>query len=230
MSNIKKFESEENFKRTSTENSNSLSKSEIANNPPSSNQTEANEPKKKKTKLGIKKEEELSTAYICKTNEVIFFKIINNKEEFENFQNLSNLEHSFNPLFTNQVINEEEVIIGYKNLKILISLTPRMLYPHVKIIYDSHLKIRDDLELLLKKQFEHTYETNSEKFLEKLNEEIGGENLAPKGDIIFSQIDEENKKSLKVKFLLSLGLLFRRIKSKRLSRKLELSKHLYILY
>ena len=132
---------------------------------------------------------------------MIFFKIINNKEEFENFQNLSNLEHSFNPLFTNQVINEEEIIIGYKNLKILISLTPKLLYPHVKITYDSHLKIRDDLELLLKKQFEHTYETNSDKFLEKLNAETGGENPSPKGDRIFAQTDEEHRKSLEVKLL-----------------------------
>ena len=132
---------------------------------------------------------------------MIFFKIVNNKEEFENFLNLSNLEHSFNPLFTNQVINEEEIIIGYKNLKILISLTPRMLYPHIKITYDSHLKIRDDLELLLRKQFEHTYETNPEKFLEKLSDEIGGEKPAPKGDVIFSQKDEENKKSLEVKLI-----------------------------
>jgi hypothetical protein len=168
MSNNKKIESSENLKRTSQSplNSNNNNTEDKSNSISSSLPVGT---KKKKTKLGIKKEEELSPAFICKANEVTFFKIVHSKEEFENFQNLSNLEHTFNPIFTNQIFNDEEIIIGYKNLNILISLTPKMLYPHIKIKYDSQIRIRDDLELLLKKQFEQTYETNSQKFLEKLN-------------------------------------------------------------
>jgi len=76
-----------------------------------------------------------------------------------------------------------------------------MLYPHIKIKYDSQLRIRDDLELLLRKHFEHMYETSDEKFLEKLNKEIGGEEISkkpPKGEKIFSI--NSCDKSLEVKF------------------------------
>ena len=202
MSNQGNFEPPQNLKRKSTdkpENSNTLPQQEFStsNNP----QTSTSQIKKKKTKLGIKKEEELSPAYICKANEVTFFKIVNSKEELDNFHNLSDLEHSFNPLFTNQIFNDEEIIIGYKNLKILISLTPRMLNSHIKIKYDSQLRIRDDLELLLRKHFEHMYETSDDKFLEKLNKEIGGEETdvkPPKGEKIFSI--KSCEKNLEVKF------------------------------
>jgi len=224
MSSQGNFEPPQNLKRKSTdkpENSNILPQQELStpNDPPSSTPLI----KKKKTKLGIKKEEELSPAYICKANEVTFFKIVNSKEEFENFHNLSNLEHSFNPLFTNQIFNDEEIIIGYKNLKIIISLTPRMLYPHIKIKFDSQLRIRDDLELLLRKHFEHMYETSDEKFLEKLNKEIGGEEIdekPPKGEKIFSINSCE--KNLEVKFFVYfinlntfLDFLFRYIERER---------------
>jgi hypothetical protein len=153
--------------------------------------------KKKRSRLGIKKEEELDPAFICNSNEVTFFKIVHNEEEFRDFQNLSNLEHCFNPVYSNQVFNTEETITGYKNLKILVSLTPKFLQPHIKILYDKCLKIRDDLDLLLKQKYEHVYETSDEKFLEKLNEELKVSNNL-KGEKIFSLIDQNSGKLFEV--------------------------------
>lgn len=97
-----------------------------------------------------------------------------------------NLEHSFHPLFCNQIFGEEEKITGYKNLKILISLTPKSLFPHIKIVYDSCLEVKDDLDLLFEKYYEHVYETSEEKFLEKLEADLKVDNIPPKGELIKS--------------------------------------------
>jgi hypothetical protein len=96
------------------------------------------------------------------------------------------LEHCFSPYFTHQVFPEEK-ITGYKNLKILISLTARGLYPHIKIKYESVSTLRDDIELLLKKHYEEAYETDDERFVKKLNEEV---NL-PVGKVIKTEGDLE---------------------------------------
>jgi histone acetyltransferase 1 len=151
----------ENLKRNSTQNID-----------PNSSTSNFEMPRKKKSKLGIQKEEEISAGFISNSNEVIYFKIIHSEEEFKNFQNLTNLEHCFNPQFTNQIF-ENELITGYKNLKILISLTPRFFFPHFKIIYDKCLKVKDDIELILKNHFDNLFETNEAKYLEKLKYDLG---------------------------------------------------------
>jgi hypothetical protein len=157
--------------------------------------------KKKNVRLGFKKEEESTKIYTCSANESIFFKIVHNEEEFRNFQNLSNLENCFSPNFTNQIFNTEEVITGYKNLKILISLTPRRFFPHIKIIYERTSKIKDDIELLLGKHFEEIYEVDDGIFLKKLQDDnilYGKENFQPLGKLVYTTehekttIDTEN--------------------------------------
>ena len=171
----------ENLKRNSTQNSNPNNSLE------NSAKGDFDIPKKKKNRIGIKKEDEMMPAFIANSNEVIYFKIIHSEDEFINFQNLSNLEYCFNPQFTNQIF-ENETITGYKNLKILISLTPRLLFPHFKVIYDSSLKVKDDIELILKNHYGQIYEKDDAKFLEKLKEENNCQNSLvqhpPKGNLI----------------------------------------------
>lgn len=154
-------------------------------------------PMKKRTKLRIKKEDELSPAFIQNANEVTFFKIIHSEKEFSEFQSMSNMEYSFNPSYTIQIFPNEEIITGYKNLKILISLTPKMLFPHIKITYEKCLKVKDDIELLLKQHYETAYETDDEKFLAKLKAEIEKES-APKGKLIVSEVDKKTNKNLEI--------------------------------
>jgi hypothetical protein len=164
-----------------------------ANNiPPTENLNKSGEefsmPKKK---LGKNK----STIPVVDANEVIFFKIgkqvifkpliVRNEDEFRKFTN-GDLEHSFNPYYTHQIFQDEK-ITGYKGLKILISLTARSLHPHIKIKYESVSTLRDDLELLLKKHYEHTYESDDDKFIKKLNEDIG----TPVGEVIKAEGDLE---------------------------------------
>jgi histone acetyltransferase 1 len=148
-----------------------LKRNSTQNSDPNTPKSNFEMPKKMKSRLGIQKEDEISAAFISNSNEVIYFKIINSEEEFKNFQNLSNLEYCFNPQFTNQIF-ENETITGYKNLKILISLTPRFLFPHFKIMYDKCLKVKDDIELILKNHFDNLYETDESKFLDKLKIEL----------------------------------------------------------
>ena len=106
--------------------------------------------------------------------------IVNSKSEFEDFSNLKNFQNAFNPLFTYQIFDDDEKITGYKNLKILISLTPVNLRPHVKIIYNDTLPIKDDLNLLLKNFYEEYLLYDENIFLELLEEELNYK-IAPIG-------------------------------------------------
>jgi hypothetical protein len=81
------------------------------------------------------------------------------------------MENTFSPLYTNQIFPEEK-ITGYKNLKILISLTPKLLFPHIKIVYDSVASLRDDIEDLLKIHYGHVYNTDESTFIQKLDEDL----------------------------------------------------------
>jgi hypothetical protein len=146
---------------------------------PNSNKKEFEVPKKK---LNTKPK---NTIPVVDASEVIHFRIVHNEEEFKKFTS-GDLEYSFNPYFTHQIFQDDK-ITGYKNLKILISLTPRLLYPHFKITYDSISTLRDDIELLLKEHFGHVYETNDEAFMKKLKEDTG----KPTGEVIRTEDDIE---------------------------------------
>ena len=147
-----------------------------------------NQREKKHIKIAesIKETDQLSCE--CSANKSIFFKIIHSKEEFEDFHKL-NLEKSFNPLYTNQIFPNEN-ISGYKGLKILISLTPKYLYPHIKIIYDKELKYHDNLDKLLQDLFKESYCKDDTTFLSRLEEEK--KIKTPKGQLIYS----DNKRSV----------------------------------
>ena len=62
----------------------------------------------------------------------------------------------------------------------------------IKISYDDCLNVKDDLELLLKKHYEHTYLTEDDKFLKVLAEEVEG-SKAPIGELIASDKNNEVK-------------------------------------
>ena len=121
-------------------------------------------------------------------NEAIFFKIIYNEREFDEFNSMQNLEHVFHPKFTFQLF-PNEVITGYKNPKILISLTPKFFYPCVKVTYESKLEHHDNLQEILSKLFTEVYTEDKNKFLEKLNEEK--QCKEPKGIKFFTEQTKE---------------------------------------
>jgi histone acetyltransferase 1 len=118
------------------------------------------------------------------SNEVIYFKIIHNESEFHDFINNNNFENTFRPIFTNQIFKNEK-INGYKGIKILISLTPKRLFPHIKIIYEKQLQFHDNIEKIFKDFFLETFNTDETKFISLLNEE--NKILNPKGKLIYKE-------------------------------------------
>ena len=126
-------------------------------------------------------------------NKIIYFKIVNNEAEFNEFQNM-NLENSFQPTYTYELFTNE-IIHGYKGLKILISLTPKTFYAHLNIQYAEKLNINDDVENILAQHFKDRFTRNKDTFITKLNEE---KKISPKGKMIYS---EQNKKIYNIDIL-----------------------------
>jgi len=135
----------------------------------------------------IKKEEKDKNNCQINANKIIYFKIINTEAEFDDFQNM-NLENSFQPTYTYELF-ANEVIHGYKGLKILISLTPKTFFAHLNIQYVEKLAVNDDIENILALHFKERFTRNKETFIYKLKEE---NSINPKGKLIFS----ENNRSI----------------------------------
>ena len=141
----------------------------------------------------IQKEENDKDKCQINANKIIYFKIINNEAEFDDFQNM-NLENSFQPTYTYELF-ANEVIHGYKGLKILISLTPKTFFAHLNIQYAEKLDVNDDIENILALHFKERFTRNKATFISKLNEE---NKVIPKGKLIFS---ENNRKIYNVDIL-----------------------------
>ena len=130
------------------------------------------------------KEKELSeeeTTCQIQANKTIYFKIINNEKEFDDFQKLD-FENSFQPTYTYELFTNE-LIHGYKGLKILISLTPKTFYAHINIIYSQKLNINDNLDEIFENHYKNRYTKDKNDFLSHLSEE--NEMIAPKGKLIY---------------------------------------------
>jgi len=159
------------------------------------NESEKKKDKSSKAKddIELKEEEEEPTCQI-QSNKTIYFKIIKNEKEFDDFQNM-NTENSFQPTFTYELF-ANEIIHGYKGLKILISLTPKTLFAHVNIKYSQKLKSNDNIEEIFKNHFQERYTTNKDTFLTQLKKE--NDLLCPKGKLIY---EENNKKIYNIDIL-----------------------------
>ena len=120
-------------------------------------------------------------------NKIIYFKIVKDETEFNDFQNM-NLENSFQPTYTYELF-ANEIIHGYKGLKILISLTPKTFYAHINIQYSEKMSVNDDVENILAEHFKERFTRNKDTFISKLKEEI---EKTPKGKLIHS----ENNRSI----------------------------------
>ena len=120
-------------------------------------------------------------------NKIIYFKIVKDETEFNDFQNM-NLENSFQPTYTYELFTNE-IIHGYKGLKILISLTPKTFYAHINIQYSEKMSVNDDIENILAEHFKERFTRNKDTFISKLKEEI---EKTPKGKLIYS----ENNRSI----------------------------------
>ena len=141
----------------------------------------------------IQKEENDKDKCQINANKIIYFKIISNEAEFDDFQNM-NFENSFQPTYTYELF-ANEVIHGYKGLKVLISLTPKTFFAHLNIQYAEKLDMNDDIENILALHFKERFTRNKATFISKLNEE---NKIIPKGKLIFS---ENNRKIYNVDIL-----------------------------
>ena len=150
---------------------------------------------KTKTLEQIKNESKEKENENCQinANKIIYFKIISNESEFDEFQNM-NLENSFQPTYTYELFTNE-IIHGYKGLKILISLTPKTFFAHINIKYTEKLSINDDIENIFALHFKERFTRNKETFINKLNEE---NKINPKGKLIFT---ENNKRIYNIDIL-----------------------------
>ena len=140
-------------------------------------ETKEDKTSKNKTETEILKEEES-----CQTqaNKVIYFKIVYNEKDFDSFQNM-NYENCFQPTFTYELF-ANEIIHGYKGLKILISLTPKTFYAHITINFSHKLKINDNLQEIFANHFKNRYTTDKNTFLSELEKE--NDIIEPKGKLI----------------------------------------------
>ena len=166
---------------------------------------EEKEPIKRKTELESKKDtssktkdanqitKETEEACQINANKVIYFKIINKETEFDEFQNMD-LENSFQPTYTYELF-PNEIIHGYKGLKILISLTPKTFFAHINIQYTEKQNVNDDIENILAEHFKERFTRNKDSFISKLNEE---KNKTPKGKLIYN---ENNRKIYNIDIL-----------------------------
>ena len=125
---------------------------------------------------------ELNDACQISANKIIYFKIVNNEKEFDDFQNM-NLENSFQPTYTYELFSNE-IIHGYKGLKILISLTPKTLFAHINIQYTEKQEVNDDIENIFAEHFKERFTRNKANFISKLNEE---KDKTPKGKLIYTE-------------------------------------------
>ena len=136
---------------------------------------------------------ELNDACQINANKIIYFKIVSNEKEFDEFQNM-NLENCFQPTYTYELFSNE-IIHGYKGLKILISLTPKTLFAHINIQFAEKQEVNDDVENILAEHFKERFTRNKATFIEKLNEE---KNKTPKGKLIYT---EKNRKIYNIDIL-----------------------------
>ena len=147
---------------------------------------ESNKKEDKTSKNKTEKENELpEEEAVCQTqaNKTIYFKIIYNEKEFNDFQKM-NFENSFQPTFTYELF-ANELIHGYKGLKILISLTPKTFFAHINITYSQKLKISDNLEEIFANHYKDRYTTDKNIFLSQLLKE--DDIICPKGSLIYEE-------------------------------------------
>jgi len=147
---------------------------------------ESNKKEDKTSKNKTENENELpEEEAVCQTqaNKTIYFKIIYNEKEFNDFQNM-NFENSFQPTYTYELF-ANELIHGYKGLKILISLTPKTFFAHINITYSQKLKISDNLEEIFANHYKDRYTTDKNIFLSQLLKE--DDIICPKGSLIYEE-------------------------------------------
>ena len=89
-----------------------------------------------------------------------------------------NFVNYFQPTYTYELF-ANELIHGYKGLKMLISLTPKTFFAHINIIYSQKLNISDNLDEIFQNHFKNRYTTDKNIFLLQLKKE--NDIINPKG-------------------------------------------------
>lgn len=118
-------------------------------------------------------------ALITNSCEVMFIKIVNSEIEFEDFFNNNNTDKAFHPTFTNQFFGDEQKIVGYKDLKIYLALTPLSWFPCYKIAYSYKEDNADDIEKMFNAFIDSSiFNKNEDAFKHQLNKELGISNFS----------------------------------------------------
>ena len=155
------------------------------------------EPEQKEDKTSKNKSENnLNEEETCQTqaNKTIYFKIINNEQDFDKFQNMD-IENCFQPTYTYELFSNE-IIHGYKGLKVLISLSPKTFFAHIAIKFSQKLKMNDNIEEIFANHFKERYTTDKNIFITQLKKEE--DIISPKGKLIF---EKENRKIYNINIL-----------------------------
>ena len=74
-------------------------------------------------------------------------------------------------------------------------MTPKLLFPCIKIAYDDAMTLKDDLNLLLEKHYETSYNTNPNIFLDNLVKE---QKTFNKGQLIYKNMEKTFNRELEV--------------------------------
>ena len=123
-------------------------------------------------------ESKVPIGFVNDANNCIYFKIVHSEEQLDSFISGS-IYDSFKPSFTHQIVNDNQQIIGYKELRVYIALTPISLFPFVHITFSDVLPEKDDLNQIFSDHFEDLYNDDRALFVEALKKDT-----EPKGTFV----------------------------------------------
>jgi histone acetyltransferase 1 len=112
---------------------------------------------------------------LTRINDIMYIKIVNSEDEFSKFISGDSIEKNtdtFQPKFTNQIINQEESVKGYTGLEILLALSPCTLSPYFKINFKYKKSDSDDIEKLFRNFLGDYFNQNKEEFLRNLKSDL----------------------------------------------------------
>ncbi|XP_063694896.1 histone acetyltransferase type B catalytic subunit-like [Bolinopsis microptera] len=128
--------------------------------------------------------------FVCEAEDVIFFKFCECEADV---QAPDDTAATFKPEFTHQVFGDQEVIFGYKGLKINIYYTVGSLKQYVKVQHSETVPVNSTVEPdnvlhLISEQTPAGFTTNYNEFIMDMNKD---KSFRPPGDLITSYKQDE---------------------------------------
>ncbi|RWS00117.1 histone acetyltransferase type B catalytic subunit-like protein, partial [Leptotrombidium deliense] len=101
--------------------------------------------------------------FVCKANEVVFFKLVRNANDLE--EDIS--ANTFHPEYSHQIFGDTESIFGYRDLKIRLFYSSSRLVRYVNIEYTEKISPEksdgvqpDDILAILNEKLEGCFDRN----------------------------------------------------------------------